>query len=228
MIDRITRLMAAAALTVGFVGLLASPATAHEERAVGDFDLTVGFGTEPAYVGEPNSAILLLSRGGRPVVDLGDTLSVDVSFGDAAPFPLSVEPFFEEGEFGTPGDYRAWFIPTSAGQYTFHFTGTIDGQDVDETFVSGPQTFNDVETPTDAEYPDQPPSTSELADRIDREVPRLNDAIGGVKSSALAAAQSASDDASGARTVGVIGVAVGGLGLIAAAAAIGMSRRARA
>ena len=68
-------------------------------------------------------------------------------FGDAEPLSLSVEPFFEEGEFGTLGDYRAWFIPTSAGQYTFHFTGKIDGQSVDETFTSGPKTFDDVVSP---------------------------------------------------------------------------------
>ena len=31
------------------------------------------------------------------------------------PSSSPLEPFFEAGEFGTPGDYRAWFIPTRAG-----------------------------------------------------------------------------------------------------------------
>ena len=64
--------------------------------------------------------------------DLGDTLKVEVSFGDQTQeFPI--EPFFDEEEgFGIPGDYRAWLIPTRAGTYSFHFTGTIDGEDVDD------------------------------------------------------------------------------------------------
>src|SRR5262245_6960442 len=96
--------------------LTAQPAFAHEGRALGDLEMEVGWGTEPAYAGTENSVQLLLVHDGQPVTDLGDTLTVVVSFGDRTQeFPI--EPFFEEGEFGTPGDYRAWLIPTRAGTY---------------------------------------------------------------------------------------------------------------
>jgi hypothetical protein len=222
--SRSIRLVVTGGLVVTMLVLLAGPAAAHEARHVGGLDLVVGFGQEPAYAGQPNSVELLLSAGGNPVTDLGDTLTVSVGFGDQSK-DLSVEPFFEVGEFGTPGDYRAWFIPTRAGQYSFHFTGTIRGTKIDETFTSGPKTFGDVENPTDAEFPVQDPTNGELADRIDREIPRLEAAVTDVKTSVDRSVGSAADDASSARTLALVGVALGALGLIAAIAAIAMTRR---
>jgi hypothetical protein len=220
---RSLRLPSAAALVVTLLVLMAAPAFAHEERSVGAFDMAVGFGAEPAYAGEVNSVQLLLSKNGKPVVDLGDTLEVQVTFGDQTQkFPL--EPFFEEGEFGTLGDYRAWFIPTRSGQYSFHFSGTIDGQAVDESFTSGPKTFSDVESPQSVEFPVQDPTTGELADRIDRVEPRLASAIGDVQDDIHATA----DDASSAKTIGLIGLVVGAIGLIVAIVALVASRRKRA
>jgi hypothetical protein len=216
------RLPSATALVVTLLVLMAAPAFAHEERSVGDFDMAVGFGAEPAYAGEVNSVQLLLSRNGKPVVDLGDTLDVEVTFGDQTQkFPL--EPFFEEGEFGTLGDYRAWFIPTRSGRYTFHFSGTIDGQAVDESFTSGPNTFSDVESPQSVEFPVQDPTTGELAERIDRVEPRLASSIDDVQTEVQATA----DDASSAKTIGLIGLVVGAIGLIVAIVALVASRRKR-
>jgi hypothetical protein len=213
-----------AAAVVGAVMLLtAAPALAHEGRKLDDLEMVVGWGTEPAYTGEVNSVQLLLVHDGKPVVDLGDTLDVEVTFGDQTQsFPL--EPFFEEGEFGTPGDYRAWLIPTTSGQYSFHFTGTIDGEDVDETFTSGPTTFDDIEDPQSVEFPVQQPSTGELAERIDRVEPRLASSIEGVQTDVQATA----DDASSAKTIGLIGLVVGAIGLIVAIVALVASRRKRA
>jgi hypothetical protein len=204
---------AASALTV--LLLTAAPALAHEGRKLGDLEMVVGWGTEPAYAGEVNSVQLLLVHHGEPVVDLGDTLDVEVTFGDETE-PFTLEPFFEEGEFGTPGDYRAFLIPTEPGQYSFHFSGTIDGEEVDETFTSGPGTFDDVENPQAAQFPVEQPSTGELAERIDREVPRLTGSI----EEAQAAANAAADDASSANTLGLIGIIVGAVGLIVAIVAL--------
>jgi len=225
MTRRITWSLATAILVAMLVGLIAPLALAHEERGVGDFDFTVGFGAEPAYLGQPNSVLLLLARGGEPVVDLGDTLDVEVSFGDADPLQLTLEPFFEEGEFGTPGDYRAWFIPTSVGAYTVHFSGTIDGQDVDETFTSSSQTFDDVVSTDAIQYPEKVPSAGDLADRIDRVEPRLTTAIEDARTAAVAQARAASKDAKSARTLGAIGIVVGVLGLLGAGAALVLVRR---
>jgi hypothetical protein len=204
---------AASALTV--LLLTAAPALAHEGRKLGDLEMVVGWGTEPAYAGEVNSVQLLLVHHGEPVVDLGDTLDVEVTFGDETE-PFTLEPFFEEGEFGTPGDYRAFLIPTEPGQYSFHFSGTIDGEEVDETFTSGPGTFDDVENPQAAQFPVEQPSTGELAERIDREVPRLTGSI----EEAQAAANAAADDASSAKTLGLVGIIVGALGLVVAIVAL--------
>ena len=211
---------AASALTL--VMLTAAPAFAHEGRKLGDLEMEVGWGTEPALAGQPNSALILLVHHGEPVVDLGDTLEFEVTFGDQTQqFPI--EPFFEPGEFGTRGDYRAWFIPTRPGQYTFHFFGTIDGEEVDETFTPGPGGFEEVESPRSIQFPEQEPTTGELAERIDREVPRLTSSIGDVQASANAVA----DDASSAKTLGLIGIIVGAIGLIVAIAAVVVSYRRR-
>jgi hypothetical protein len=221
--ERSTRAMFAAALAVALTLVGAAPALAHEGRKLGDLEMEVGWGTEPAYSGEVNSVQILLVHDGKPVVDLGDTLDVEVTFGDQTQ-TFSLEPFFEEGEFGTPGDYRAWLIPTTAGQYSFHFTGTIDGEDVDETFTSGPKTFDDVQNPQSVEFPVQQPSTGELAERIDRVEPRLASAISDVQ----ADVQTTSDDVSSAKTIGLIGLVVGAIGLIVAIVALVASRRKRA
>jgi hypothetical protein len=218
--SRSMRLAVTGGLMLTMLVVLAGPAAAHEEREVDSLHMAVGFGQEPAYAGQPNSVQLLLSRGGKPITDLGDTLSVSVGFGDQSK-DLSVEPFFEIGEFGTPGDYRAWFIPTRAGQYSFHFTGAIRGTKIDETFTSEPKTFDDVVSPTDVEFPVQDPTNGELADRIDREIPRLEASIAEVKTSV----GSAGDDVNSARTLALVGVVLGGLGLIAGIAGIAFARR---
>ena len=218
--SRTMRLVVTGGLLLTMLVLLAGPAAAHEEREVGGFHMAVGFGQEPAYAGQPNSVQLLLSKGDKPVTDLGDTLSVSVGFGDQSK-DVSVEPFFEIGEFGTPGDYRAWLIPTRAGQYSFHLTGTIHGTKIDETFTSGPKTFDDAVSPADVEFPVQDPTNGELADRLDREIPRLEASIAAVKSSTASAA----DDASSARNLALVGVVLGALGLIAGIAGIAFARR---
>jgi hypothetical protein len=220
--ERSKRASSAAAVASVVVLLTATPALAHEGRRLGDLEMVVGWGTEPAYAGEVNSVQILPVHDGEPVLDLGDTLDVEVTFGDEAQ-EFTLEPFFEEGEFGTPGDYRAWLIPTEPGQYSFHLSGTIDGEDVDETFTSGPSTFDDVVNPRSAQFPVEQPSTGELAERIDREVPRLTGSIGEVQ----AAANTAADDASSAKTLGVVGLVVGAVGLIVAIVAVVLSRRSR-
>src|SRR5690606_32924961 len=56
------------ALLLGFallMALAAAPgASAHERRAVGDYEIVIGFLNEPAIVEEPNGLDLRVSRGG--------------------------------------------------------------------------------------------------------------------------------------------------------------------
>jgi hypothetical protein len=216
---RLLAAMVAATLAVLLIPLLAGPAAAHEARTVSKYHFAVGFGDEPAYAGEKNSVQLLLADAkDKPVTDLTDTLKVEVATGSAEPLQLPVEPFFEVGEFGTPGDYRAFFIPTAPGSYSFHFTGTIKGQKIDQTFTSGPKTFSDVEDPAQVQYPAKQPTTGQLATRVDRETGRVNAAL-------AAERDQAKDDAASARTLAVIGLVVGALGLLVAIVALVQRRR---
>jgi hypothetical protein len=224
--------IASMAAAIGLAGLLvtftsAGPASAHEERKVGNYMLAVGFGDEPAFAGAKNSVQMFLhdAKTDKAIVDLGDTLKVDVTQGtasatdDTQKLTMSMEPDFEVGEFGTPGDYRAFFIPTTAGTYTFHLTGSIKGQKVDEKFTSGPHTFSDANDPAGIQFPIKDPSGSQLNARLDREVPRLDSALAASQSRA-----SKADDAAGqARIIAIVGVVVGVLGL--AAAGYGLSRK---
>lgn len=216
------RLGAAAALGLATLVVFgAGPASAHEERTVGGFHLAVGFGEEPAYAGQENSVELFLhDANDQAIADLGDTLQVIVGYQDQTMPPMTMQPNFEVGEFGTPGDYRAFFFPTRPGSYSFHLTGSIKGQKVDETFTSGPDTFSDVQDPSSVEFPAKDPTTGQLAERLDRELPR-------VTAGAQAAAAGVRDRADGARTLAVIGVVAGGLGLILGAAGLAMGLRRR-
>ena len=224
-------------LSVGIVaGLVAAfgvsgagTAWAHEERTVGRYVLAVGFGTEPAYAGQQNSVQVLLhdAKTDRPVVDLGGTLRVEVRYGGTTMPPMTMEPDFEVGEFGTPGDYRAFFFPTRPGDFTFHLTGSIEGQRVDETFASGPKTFSSVTDPAEVEFPAKDPTNGELGDAVKRLVPRVQAQVRAVREMRDELA-SASDDADSARSLALIALIVGGvLGLAGVTLAVIGVRAAR-
>src|SRR3954452_10060046 len=178
------KLVGGAALTVALAGALvvvpAGVASAHEEREIGPYTVAVGFGDEPAYAGGENSVQMFIheTKGDKPVVDLGPTVNVQLSYGDQQSDQLTMEPNFEVGEFGIPGDYRAFFFPTRPGDYTFHFTGDIKGTKVDETFRSGPDTFDRVQDPASVEFPAQDPTLGELAEAVQRLQGRLEAAAG--------------------------------------------------
>jgi len=203
---------AAIGLASLLVPLAAAPAFAHEERDFNGFHAEVGFGDEPPYIGEKNSVQLILStKVGKPVTDLGDSLQVEVSTAGNQPMKLALEPNFEVGGDGTPGDYRAWFIPTTPGKYTFHFTGTTKGQNVDQSFTSSSTGFDEVKDPSGVEYPAKDPTSGQVAARLDREVPRLESAT------------------ASARTLAVVGIVVGVAGLLVGGVLGGLGlRRKRA
>jgi hypothetical protein len=211
----------------GSAGLLvvgtAVTAQAHEDVETGGLSMAIGFGTEPAYAGQPNSVQAILSYNGEPVTQLGDSLKVEVGYGDATT-DLALEPYFEIGEFGTLGDYRAWFIPSQTGSYTFHFTGSVEGQKVNETVRSGPKTFSDVEDPQEAAFPPiNAPTNQELATKIDQVDTRSQETV----AAAEAAAADSKDAADSAKTLALFGLIVGAIGVIAGIAGIAAARRRR-
>jgi hypothetical protein len=222
---RIGSLAVALGLGVLLVGAWAGPAAAHEGKQVGRYRFVVGFGDEPAYAGQKNSVQLLLSDArGRPVTNLGDTLEVMVMAGRQAQ-DLALEPFFEVGEFGTPGDYRAFFIPSTPGTYTFHFQGTIAGQKVEQDFTSGPKTFGNVQDPAQAAFPKlNQPSNAQIAQRLNRETARLD--------GAASAGERRMRETSGRLTVlsilGPFGLLLGLFGMVMTGIALKTAKRALA
>jgi hypothetical protein len=201
-------------LVAAFVLALSAPALAHEERVVGAYHFVVGWGDEPAYAGSKNSVQLILStKAGKPVTNLGDSLKVEAIFGQQQ-MELPFEPAFDPEEgFGTLGDYRAWLIPTAPGTYTFHLFGAIGKQKVDERFTSGPTTFDDIADPSEVEFPTKVPTGIELSDRLDREIPRVNAAVASARSEA-------EDNADSAQTLAIVGIVIGAVGLLLALVAV--------
>lgn len=213
----------AAAIVVAMSVLLIWPsvASAHVLKKVGPVDMEIGFGTEPAYTGQPNSVYLLLSDNGKPVVNLGDSLKVSVSAGGSL-VDLPLVPNFELGGDGVPGEYRAYFVPSIPGPYTFHISGKVGVTTIDETVASGPKTFDEVQDLSGATFPAIPyPGNGELASRILADDARTKAAL----ADANAAVDGAKSTAGTARIVAIVGVVIGLAGL---AIAITAKRSGRA
>jgi hypothetical protein len=209
----------AVGLATLLVPLLAVPASAHGERKVANYTLVVGFGTEPAYAGSGNSVQVMVRNNGKPVTDLKDGLEVAVTTGDAEAMEMALQPYFGRG-WGEQGDYRAFFIPTTPGAYTFHITGAIKGKKINQRFTSVKDGFDEVADPAEVQYPVKEPTGSQLATRLDRETARLNGAV-------AAERDRARDEAAGARRLATIGLVVGAAGLLAAVALGGLALRRR-
>jgi hypothetical protein len=201
--------VAAAVVAVLLVPLLAVPASAHGEHKVANYTLEVGFGTEPGYAGVTNSVQVTISNNGKPVTD-AKGLKVAVSTGDAEPRQMPLQPYFGD-DFGEPGDYRAFFIPTAPGAYTFKLTGSLGGKKINQSYTSGKDGFDEIVDPSEAQYPAPEPTGSQLTTRLDRETDRINAVV-------AADREAADTEIASARRTATIGLAVGALGLLAAIA----------
>ncbi len=78
---RESRAVLLAMLACVAVAIVAVPAGAHETNEVGGYAFVVGWGIEPAYVGQLNSVQLIVTHkaDGDPVNDPGARLSVAVT-----------------------------------------------------------------------------------------------------------------------------------------------------
>ena len=221
----LSRARVLAALILTAILLAPTAASAHVAVTDGPLVFETGFGAEPAYTDQLNSVVFILKKNGKPVLDLGESIKVTVSFGGQSTDPMTLDPAFvaENGAVeGNPGEYHAWFVPTQAGKYSFHFTGTYDATKVDETLTSGPKTFDEVQAISSATFPSvNAPSNEELATRIGREATRADGAI----VAAQASATSAENAASSAKTIGLLGVLLGAIGVIVAIVALVTRKR---
>ena len=219
-VSRATR--ALVALSVGaLVLVVAAPAaSAHEVRPVGAYTFTVGWEVEPTYTGVLNAVQLFLKDSkGNPVDDLGTppTLQVTATTGSQTSAPLDLEPSFDpDTGLGTHGEFDAPLVPTVPGTYSFHFTGTVNGQTINQTFTSSDSTFDNVVDPSAIEFPTQPPSNAELATNASRLTTRVG--------TALSDASSGQNTARTAETLAVVALVVAvvvGLGGVS----VGLSAR---
>ena len=110
---------------------------------------------------------------------------------------------------GDAGHYLADFIPTASGQYSFRFTGSIEGVSVDERFDSGADTFANVEPATAIQFPERAASAREVEAASRGAIDAAQQALS-MSASAGGAADGARGLAIGAIAVGVAGVVVGG------------------
>jgi hypothetical protein len=147
--------------STGLAGLLvvglAGTALGHEERDVAGYSVEVGLIGEPVFVGQRSGLELHVTKDDQPVSGQAGTLKAEVVYGDAKrDLPLNER---EED----PGWYESVFIPTAAGKFTFHITGTIEGSAVDESFTSSPTGFNEVQEATAGQFPTTLPTVAELS-----------------------------------------------------------------
>jgi hypothetical protein len=193
--------------------VIASVASAHVVKQFGTYSVAMGWLHEPTYVGVENAVqVVVKDSAGNPVNDLasGD-LKVVVSAAGQQTAALPLDPSFDpDTGLGTPGEYDAPLIPTQVGDYTFHLTGSVHGQAIDETATSSDQTFDIVDHGGDAQFPVKLPAigdVSALAQRVDGRATTAQSAA----DQAQAAASSANDTANRAL---IVGYAVGGAGVV--------------
>ncbi|MBI3743946.1 MAG: hypothetical protein HY261_06655 [Chloroflexi bacterium] len=197
-------------VAIALIGAIAASTTsvfAHEQRDVGNYHFVVGWIVEPSFEGEKNGVDLRITHTSdkSAVTGADQTLKVDITYTPSN----TAKTFAIRGIFNDAGHYTADIVPVLTGQYSFHFKGTLEGNAIDQTFTSGDK-FGNIEPISDIQFPQVVPQVRELQ---------------GVVQSAAAQGQSASDDASSAKTIGVIGIVIGALGLVAAGGALVTARK---
>jgi len=161
---RIRAIATAAAVVVASFGILSTRAAAHETRMVGPYTFVVGWVSEPAVAGQSNGLDLTVTEtnGGKAVEGLEKTLTAQVITGGGAKTrTLDLAPDGDQ-----PGHYTSGFVPTRVGDYTFHLSGMAGTTKIDEKFESGPNRFDPVTDIVGLEFPDQVPSTGDLAQQL--------------------------------------------------------------
>jgi hypothetical protein len=109
-------------------------------------------------------------------------------------------------------------VPSRSGTFTFRFVGTVRGQQIDQSFTSSDKTFESPKETADIEFPAKDPSRGQLASRIDRIEPRIDE----VRTAAVSEADDARSAAKLATVLAVLGLAAGVAGV-----AFGVSARRR-
>ena len=121
------------ACLIAIFALLLSHQTAyaHESITVGDYEIEIGWLSEPPVAGQMNGFEISISNNNsgtaEPVEDIS-SLIVTVSYGGQSK-ELTFEPVGEN----VPGQYEVAMLPTVAGQYSLVFSGQLGDTPVDAT-----------------------------------------------------------------------------------------------
>ena len=147
------------------------------------------------------------------VSGLGSTLQVElthISTDAARTMPLTEV-------FSDPGHYTAAFIPTAPGDYRMRFFGSIEGNAIDESFDSGPDTFDTV-VPSDAiQFPIVLESNREVQNAAQGALDSVQDLETNLNTT--------SSTASVGMTIGIIGIIFGAIATGLSVFAITIARR---
>lgn len=192
-------------------------AHAHETRAVGPYTFVVGFAVEPAYEGQINGVQLRVREGegdeAVPIEGVEATLEVEVThLSSGATEVMELRPVFRD-----PGHYRNYWIPSAPGDYRFRFFGSIGDLEVDETFESGPNTFNAVEPADVLYFPEEVAAARELEGAVR--------GAQGAADEALGLALGVEDELGSARTLTITALSLAIVALIVGAVALITGRR---
>jgi hypothetical protein len=192
---RFRRLMALGVLAL-VAGLVGAPSLslAYERRTIagGKYDVVVGWDTEPAFVNQRNAAGIRIARAGtnpaEPVLGADKTLQLRIRLGTQSR-QLELRPVV-----GQPGYYVADLLPTRAGEYVWTFTGSLNGDPIDETFDPADGKLGVVAAASGIQFPVAAPDPDQVALQL-----QASEAL-----------------AQRALVVAYVGVGLGVLGLVAA------------
>ncbi|CUR52090.1 conserved exported protein of unknown function [Nitrosotalea devaniterrae] len=186
-------------VTVIFLSLVASivfisplsvkPAEAHITKVYGNYLVQVGWNNEPVYTGLVNAAQVTIKKGSgdaaKPVINAIKDLQISVKYGSVTK-PLDFLP-----SSTVDGQYTAVLIPTRVGTYSLVFTGTVEGQTIDDEIP-----LDDVASVDDLNFPPSTgssPNTSANVGQLGTLVNQLTNDIEDAKNNADAASKSVSN-----------------------------------
>jgi hypothetical protein len=132
----------APALLAFAVALFVTAAAADDERTVGAYRVTASFASTPVYPLESNGLLIrVTSLAGEPVVGLERSLRLRIGVPNQVTETWNLDPVA-----GQPGVYKVQLALPRAGTYFMDLFGTIEGQTVNERFVTGAQGLDKVIT----------------------------------------------------------------------------------
>ena len=189
---------------------IVSQAFAHTTREVEQYEIEVGWGTEPPVVGFRNDFVFQISEPGEnPGLKVGVTnafkdLEATAKYG-------GVSKVLDIGSDPRPGHYLSHVIPTKTGSYSIHLKGDIDGIPVD---IEIP--VEDVESTAVLDFPPSAGSSS------DQDVLALKSAVSSLQQdvSLLKAGKGEVSSEGGAYDFAVMGLSIAASAIILAIIAL--------